>query len=116
MLKESLLKLLKLDGFVSTLTGYVETRLELIKLEIKEELAKAIAQLTIMVVFVAAISLFIVFASVSVALLIGEALGYLAGFSIVAGVYLIIAIIIGVLKNSIGEALEQKLKDQLGKR
>jgi uncharacterized membrane protein YqjE len=113
MLKESLLKLLKLDGLVNNLTGYIETRLELIKLEVKEELAKAIAQLTIVIVLLAAGSLFILFVSVSVALLIAQTLGLLAGFSIVAGIYLVLAVVIGLLKRDIGKALEQKLKDQL---
>jgi uncharacterized membrane protein YqjE len=113
MLKESLLKLLKLDGLVNNLTGYIETRLELIKLEVKEELAKAIAQLTIVIVLLAAGSLFILFVSVSVALLIAQTLGLLAGFSIVAGIYLVLAVVIGLLKRDIGKTLEQKLKDQL---
>lgn len=116
MWKESILKLLKLDGLISNLTGYVETRLELIKLEIREDIARSVARLTVLVVVIAVLSLFILFFSISIALLIGEYLGYFEGFAIVAGFYLLLTVIIISLRSSVSSALEQKLLDKLRKK
>jgi uncharacterized membrane protein YqjE len=116
MWKESILKLLKLDGLVSNLTGYIETRVELVKLEVKEDIAKAMARLTVLVVVIAVLSLFILFFSVSIALLIGEYLGFFEGFAIVAGFYLLITILFVVLRGSVSEALEKKLVEKIGRK
>ncbi|NBP71103.1 MAG: phage holin family protein, partial [Cytophagia bacterium] len=64
MWKESILKLLRLDSLVSNLTGYVETRIELMKLEVKEEIAKSLAKVSVLVIVIASLSLFVLFFSV----------------------------------------------------
>lgn len=116
MWKESILKLLKLDGLVGNLTGYIETRVELVKLEIREDIAKAVARLSILAFVLAAVSLFILFFSVSVALLIGNYLGFFEGFAIVAAFYLLLTIVILALRSSVSEALEKKLIEKLRKK
>lgn len=115
MWKESILKLLKLDSLVANLTGYVETRVELLKLEIREEIAKAIAKMTVLVLVMAAVSLFILFFSVSVALLIGEYLGFFEGFLIVSGFYLLITILVLLMRKSLSETMEKELMKKLKK-
>ncbi len=115
MWKESILKLLKLDGLVANLTGYVETRVELLKLEIREEIAKAIARMTVLVLVMATISLFILFFSVSVALLIGEYLGFFEGFLIVSGFYLLVAILVLLMRKSLSDTMEKELLKKLKK-
>lgn len=116
MWKESILKLLKLDGLIGNLTGYIETRVELVKLEIREDIAKAVARLTVLAVVLAVLSLFILFFSVSIALLLGEYLGFFEGFAIVAGFYLLLTIIIVALRRSVSVALEEKLMEKLRKK
>jgi len=116
MLKESLLKLLKLDNLVSNLTGYIETRVELMKLEVKEEVAKALAQLSILIVLVATATLFIMFVSVALALLIGKYTGPIGGFAIVGGFYFLIFILFLSLRANISTTLEKKLMEQLRKK
>lgn len=116
MWKESILKLLKLDGLIGNLTGYIETRMELVKMEMREEIAKAVARLSVLVVVLAALSLFILFFSVSIALLIGEQLGFFEGFAIVAGFYLLITLAMITLRSSVSEALEKKLLEKLRKK
>ena len=39
-IKDSIFKFLRLDNLVENLSGYVETRIELVKLEVREEIAK----------------------------------------------------------------------------
>lgn len=113
MWKESILKLLKLDGLVANLTGYVETRVELMKLEIKEEIAKSLAKLSVLVIVIASLSLFVLFFSVSIALLIGERLGFFEGFLIVSGFYFFIAVLVLLMRKSLSETLEKKLMEKI---
>lgn len=116
MWKESILKLLKLDNLVNNLTGYIETRVELMKLEVREELAKAMAKLSVLVVLVAVGTLFILFFSVALALLLANYVGIFGGFAIVAAIYLVITLIVLMMRANISEALEEKLLDQLRKK
>lgn len=113
MLKDALLKLFKLDGLVNTLTGYVETRIELLKYEIKEDMAKAIARLSLVLLTAMFFTFFMLFFSVSVAIKIGEALGTFAGFGIVAGFYLLLMLIIIIFRSSISKSLEEKIKEHI---
>ena len=94
MFKDTLSKFFKVDSLLSNLTGYVETRVELLKVEVKEDLAKALAKAVsyFLIGFISA--LFLTFVSVALALLLGQRLGNFVGFSIVAGIYLMTALIL----------------------
>jgi Putative Actinobacterial Holin-X, holin superfamily III len=116
MWKESILKLLKLDNLVNNLTGYVETRVELMKLEVREELAKAMAKLSVLVVLISVATLFVLFFSVTLALVLANFVGILGGFAIVAGIYLLLTVIVLMMRAGISEALEKKLLEQLRKK
>ena len=113
MLKDTLLKFFKLDGLVDNLTGYVETRIELLKYEIKEDMAKTISKLAIVLVIALLFTFFLLFASVSIAFKIGEAWGTFAGFGIVAGFYLVLFLIIMVFRDAISKNIESKIKEHI---
>lgn len=113
MLKDTLLKLFKLDGLVSNLTGYVETRIELLKYEIKEDMAKAISRVALILLVSLLFTFFLLFISVSVAIKIGETLGNFAGFGIVAGFYFIIMLMIVLFRDSISKTIEEKIKQHV---
>lgn len=113
MLKETLLKFFKLDGLVNNLTGYVETRIELMKYEIKEDMAKAIAKISLVLLTAMLFTFFMLFISVSIAIKIGESLGNFAGFGIVAGFYFILMLIILIFREPISKNLELKIKQHI---
>jgi uncharacterized membrane protein YqjE len=113
MLKDALLKLFKLDGLVSNLTGYVETRIELLKYEIKEDMAKAIARISLVLLTALLFTFSLLFISVSVAIKIGESLGNFAGFGIVAGFYFLVMVIILLFHESISNSIEEKIKKHI---
>jgi hypothetical protein len=94
MFKDTLSKFFKVDSLLNNLAGYVESRVELLKVEAKEDLAKALAKAVsyFLIGFISA--LFLTFISVALALLIGHSLGNFVGFSIVAGIYFITAVIL----------------------
>jgi uncharacterized membrane protein YqjE len=113
MLKDTLLKFFKLEGLVNNLTGYVETRIELLKYEIKEDMAKAISRLALVLLVALLFTFFLLFISVSIAIKIGESLGNFAGFGIVASFYFILMLILVLFREPISKSLEEKIKQHI---
>ncbi|SKC76847.1 phage holin family protein [Ohtaekwangia koreensis] len=116
MIKESVLKFLKLDSLVQNLTGYVETKVELMKLEIKEDLAKGLSRVAVFIVLAFTFVLFIVFFSVAVAFKLGESMGTFGGFAVVAGFYLLLAIVTFLSRENIFNKLEKELGELMTKK
>ena len=93
--KHGLIKLLKLDKILDNLVGYVETRLELYKIQFKEEIAKAIGILVLIMISVAVFGLMVVFLSLAAANHLNTLLNSkFIGFLIIAVVYLILGVLI----------------------
>jgi hypothetical protein len=112
MLKDTLLKFLKIDGLIENLGGYVETRVELLKLEIKEEITKSMAKLSLIFAVAVIFLIAIVFISFGVAIYLGQLVESLvAGCAIVGGLYFLLALVILFYKESVTHHLEKKLKE-----
>ena len=93
--KHGLLKFLKLDKILDNLTGYVETKLELYRIQFKEEVARAIGVLALVMVAVAVFGLMVVFFSLALANHLNTVLdSTYIGFLIIAVVYLILGILL----------------------
>ncbi|MFC2124394.1 phage holin family protein [Bacteroidota bacterium] len=89
------MKFLKLDKILDNLTGYVETKLELYRIQFKEEVAKAIGVLVLVMVMIAVFGLMIVFLSLAIANHLNTILdSNFIGFLIIAIVYLIFGVLI----------------------
>ena len=116
MFKDTFAKLFKIDHLIENLTGYVETRVELIKIEVKEELAKSLAKAVayLLIAFIAAV--FIIFISTAAALGLAQALGNVAGFSIVAGVYLVATLILWILRDKLISKFEKRFEIMFRKK
>jgi uncharacterized membrane protein YqjE len=110
MIKETILKLLKLDGLISNLTGYVEGRIELMKHEIKEDLSRGLAKVSILMLAALLFAFFLIFVSIAVAFKLSESMGEFTGFGIVAAFYLLLLLGIVLFRNAISKNLEKKLK------
>lgn len=115
MLKDSILKFLKLDGLVNSLNDYVETRLELLKYELKSDVARAIAKASIFLVLMLLAGLVIVFLSVAGALLLSPYVGNAMGFVIISGFYLLLIIILAVLRDRLSNIIEEDIKKHFKK-
>ncbi len=117
MLKETILKFLKMDSLIESVTGYVETRIALLKIEIKEEVAKGIARALVYVIMVAVFTLFVMLASIAVAYKVAEWVGgTFGGFAIVAAFYLLTGVMIYLFRDSITEKLELRLEEKMKKK
>jgi uncharacterized membrane protein YqjE len=113
MLKETLLKFFKLEGLINNLTGYIETRLELVKYELKEDIARAMAKIAIVMVIALFFTLFLLFVSVTAAYLLAELVGVYGGFGIVAGVYLALLLVVIFFREPISHKIEFEIKKTL---
>ncbi|MBL7859235.1 MAG: phage holin family protein [Cyclobacteriaceae bacterium] len=107
MLKDTILKFLKLDGILSNLSGYVETRIELLKIEIREDIAKALAKISLFILIAFVFVLFVLFSSVALAYILGRNLGIETGFGIVAGCYFLAGLLLFLFRKRIGHWIEK---------
>ncbi len=98
------------------MTGYVEARMELVKLEVKEDLTKALAKLSVFVFLAFAFTLFLMFISVAIAFKIGESVGTFEGFAIVAGFYLGTALILFFFREAITANIEKQINEIMKKK
>lgn len=116
MLKDSVLKFLKLDSLIENVTGYVEARIELTKIELKEDVAKTLSKVLLFMLLGAVFTLFIVLISVAVAHLLARSVGAFGGFAIVAGFYLVVSLLVFVFRESISEKLQGYLVEVMKKK
>lgn len=95
---------------MGSLTGYFESRIELMKYEMKEDLARGLAKVSIIMLAAMLFTFFLIFVSVAVAFKLSESLGTFNGFGLVAGFYLLLLVGIVLFRNAISKRLEKKLK------
>ena len=98
--KGKILKLLKLDKLFSNLTGYIETQIELVKLDLKEQAQDGLENVFQGVLILILGSFILMFTSFGVSVLLNYALksNYL-GYLMVALVYLVLFVVIVMDKN-----------------
>lgn len=112
----AIFKFLRLDNLVDNLTGYVETRVELLKIEVREEIVKVVSHGLIIAVWVLLALLFLIFFSVGLANYISTQYGTtFTGYWFVAGAYALICLIIVLFRKNIGLFIENHLKAQAQK-
>jgi uncharacterized membrane protein YqjE len=111
MLKDSFLKFFKLDGIASNLVGYFETRMELLKLEMREDLAKGLARVVVFILLAFIATLFILFISMALAYKLSEYMGVSGGFAVVAGVYLVAGVAFYASREHITGLIEKQVME-----
>lgn len=87
-LKASIVKLLRLENLISHLTGYVESQVALVKLEVREEVAKILSRGLVVGVVLLLAFLFLLFFSVGLAHYLNSLFEQpFIGYWMVAGIY-----------------------------
>lgn len=111
---EALAKFLKLDGLIEHVSGYVEARIRLLKIEVREDMAKAITHGLQFAFLLLVAFLFIIFLSIALALFLNRyfAESYV-GFGIVALIYLVLFLLAYGFRKQIHKQLEDRLNDRL---
>jgi len=107
--KKGLFSFLNFDSIVENLSGYVEKRIELFKIEMKEDVSLGAARILIMLILSLALFMLILFLSLGGAVLLNRMLeSDSLGFLLVAGFYLLIFVLFILLKDAL--KIEDKLK------
>jgi predicted membrane-bound spermidine synthase len=92
----------KVEELALQIKAYIQTEIELIKLLFAEKLSKILSNFLAIMVLIWLLLIGILFASLSLAFLIGERLGKMStGFIIVSLIYLLLAVVIWYLRERI---------------
>lgn len=106
-IKETILKFLKIDSLVENLSGYVDARVKLLKIEIKEEVASVLSKGLVHLAIAFFVFLFLVFFSIGVANYLNVILNNsFAGYWIISCFYLILFVLFIVFRKSIDRKFE----------
>lgn len=109
---KKLLKFLNVDPIINDLVAIVEAKVELLKIELKEEAAKAVTKIISLVVLAVLVFLIVIFFSITIAALLNQVMdSQFGGYAIVTGFYLLLLIGFKVFK--VGEKLERKIEASL---
>lgn len=93
-------------NLVNTLINFIETKVEIYKIQFKEEAAKALTAIILILLFGLVGLLFILFLSLFVVEIINNRLGKdYYGYLIVAGFYIILGVITYLLRGKIREEI-----------
>ncbi|MEJ0030978.1 MAG: phage holin family protein [Bacteroidota bacterium] len=116
-IKDRILKFLRLDGIISNLTGYVETRVALVKIEIREEVAAILSRgLMIMIMFMIGF-LFILFVSLGLAQYLNTLLeSQFVGYMIVALFFGILLCVLLIGRKGFFKMLEKQFVEMIKHR
>jgi len=116
-LKEKIFKLLRLDNLMDNLSGYVESRLELYKLEIREDVARVLSKALVYAFMAIFAILFLVFFSVGLAHFIN---GYFsvafAGYWIVAGLYALALLGFVIFRKGLDKGIEKHFMELIKRK
>lgn len=91
-----------IDRLLDSITHYVETKSDLVKLQVKEQIIKIITALTTAVFTLSFVFFFAFFISLSIGFYLNVLLeSQYFGFAIIAGVYLLLGILVFVSKDTL---------------
>lgn len=116
-IKDILFKLFKLENIAFNLTGYVESKLELFKLEIRTDVTKALSR-AMTLIFLALLGfLFLLFLSLGLAYLINSFFeAQYIGFFVIALFYGIVFVSLYINRKALTSNMEEQiLKSQKNK-
>lgn len=110
--KSKLFKFLRIDAILENLTGLIEARMALAKLEIKEEVARVGARIIAGVVLAFLLVMIIIFMSITLATWLNYLLGSMfLGYLIITGFYLLVLLLLIAFKVHVW--LQQKIESML---
>lgn len=99
---------------MSHLTGYMEAQVALVKLEVREEVAKILARGLVVVVAVLFASLFLFFFSIGLAHYINSLFDEpFVGYWVVAGIYGLPCIVFWVFRKPISKKIEHTFSEMI---
>jgi len=108
-IKDSIFKFFRLDNLVGSFSGYIEARLQLYKMEIRDDVSKALSKALVYAVLGFFAFLFLVFFSVGLAHFINFFMAAsFAGYWIVAGIYALAFLLVLIYQKPLYENIEKR--------
>ena len=96
----------RIKNIVNALIGYIETKVELYKIQFKEEIAKALSIVVLIIIFSMIGLLFVFFLSHFIAQIINNYVqSYYVGYLVVTFLYLIAGVIVYFKRNKIKDSV-----------
>ena len=115
-IKDTLLKFLRIDNLASNVSWYVETRVILLKIEIKEDVAKILSQGLAQATIILFAFLFLIFFSLGMAEYLNTLFVHsYEGYLIVSGAYFLLFLAFLVFRKPIYRFFEKHLSDLINK-
>lgn len=111
MLKETFYKFFKVEQLLESLTGFIEGKIDLFRVEINERAKKGISIAILYCVAAVAALMFLLFLSVAVAVSIASQLGWFFGFLAVSIFYLLIFCALLIWRKPVMAFLEKHIQD-----
>lgn len=116
-IKESVFKFLKLDNIVNSLTGYVESRVELVKIEIREDVARVLSNGIVYAAILLFAFLFLLFFSIGLSHYLNTFFSSsYPGFLIVSGAYGVIFLIFLLFRKNIHHNFEKHFSEMIKRK
>jgi len=112
MFGNSISKFLKLDQLIENLTGYVESKVELIKVDVRQDVTDGIAAAITYLIIAFVFAMVLLLLSVGIALVLAQRFGNFWGFGIVAAFYLVAGIILYSRREAMTRDFEKKLSSK----
>ena len=119
IVKKDILKILKLDRLFDSFSKYLEDRIALLKIELKEEFAQAVAKLSLALASFIVFTIFLIFLSITIAQLLNAVWGSsFLGYVVVTSFYLLLFIILYVIrsKTSLRKVVEERIMEKLNEK
>jgi type III secretory pathway component EscU len=111
-MKERILKLLKLDNLFDNLSGYFESKIELLKFEVKEEVVLLLARVLVILLIAICFTFFLLLASLGLAYYLGTLVGMAGGLLIVAGFYILVTVMLLGFREQISDGIQGMVMDK----
>lgn len=100
------LDIFRVKNVINALIGYIETKVELYKIQFKEEIAKALSILVLVIIFSMIGLLFVFFLSHFIAQIINNYVNsYYIGYLVVTFFYLVAGVIVYFTRNKIKDSV-----------
>lgn len=114
--KKGLLSFFKVDSLFEHLTSFIESKVEIYKIEIKEDVAQSLSKMMVVLLLGFIGTFFFLFFNIALGYYLGELLESLfLGFLIISGFYLLLFLLLYLLRNQLGfrQFFEKKIIEWL---
>ena len=115
-IKDEVFRLLGIDSLIRSLSDYVEARVELVKMEVRDEISRHLSRFFVVLLTLLLFFMAFGFLSITAGLYLNEILeSSWQGFLMVGIGYLVLAILILLFREHLTRSVQGKMKDRMSR-